>query len=195
MVTMRSTVALLGIVATLFMSGAAASEDRDLKETIVAANISIRSFDVTLISTGRPNIECSPDEIFTVKQVIKGALEELGATQLGLASDPESKFIVVDLILDSEIVTDASELDPARRRLAGKWVYRAAATCYLCNNDDGDHRRLKFHKTKKVATGIVVPYESITVIEDMIRAFFGKDTDHCMAAETFKVAVDFYNLE
>ena len=54
---------------------------------------------------------------------------------------------------------------------------------------------MKFHKTKKVATGIVVPYESIAVIEDMVSAFFGKDTDHCMAAETFKVALEFYNLE
>jgi hypothetical protein len=178
---------LFGFLATL--ATATAIEERTLSASTVVNKIQILSFDVTLTSTGNSNKKCDANEDFAMKAIIKGALNDLGPNGLGLASDSNAQFSVVDLVLESEIVTDAEE-HSSRRRLAGTWVYKAGATCYLCNPDPAARRGLKVEP--KVSTGRVIPDSSISAIEDIVTAYFGKNPNHCMASKAFKVKIDFF---
>lgn len=199
---MNHCLAILSLFATAVM---AETSIRKLHYTQVdvASNIQLLAFSISLTTTGSPNKGCGPDEDSDLKLIIKRALDNLGASGLGLEAGDGATFSVVDIKLESEKVTDASELDEdekeetvdlniRHRRLAGSWVYQAAASCYMCI-PNAEHEK-KNWKGKEVGHTIVVPASAIDTMHAAVAHYFESNELHCMASKSFAIDMEFHEF-
>jgi hypothetical protein len=215
---MNYYLAISSLLATAAMAAMDETGRRNLHHTHhpvdVTENIQLLAFSVSLTSTGSPNKVCDPDEDFEIRLLIKRTLNNIGASGLGLGVEHDgvdhATFNVVDVELESEKVTDQDEMEVeeeapkdemaaeegvgvrGRRRLAGRWVYEAVASCYNCIPNI-EHEQ-KNWRGKEVGHMIVVPASVIDALHETIASFFESNEYHCMASKSFAIEMSFEDL-